>query len=496
MSQSALPVAVPAGTRALRPVLPRGPSAASGPGDAAGAPIAGGTWESLPQMTSADLHRGDLTGLRLGSLRLGRRLGAGGMGTVFAAVHQTLGRTVAVKFIAPHAGQHPDAVARFRQEIASLGRLQHPHILCALDAGTCQGLDYLVTEYVDGLDLYQHVRNSGPLPVREAAELIGQAAAALAWAHSAGFVHRDVKPSNLIRDVHGNVRLVDFGLVRGRIGTADLTSDGQLLGTVDFLAPEQAADGRCAGPSSDIYSLGCTFVYLLTGEPPFSGPQFGSFAAKIHAHLFQEPEALSRADSRIPGPVKSILRRMVAKQPADRFASADEVVTALADLQKAADAGTTGTGVRNMPARLTHQQRPVGYWNGRRTARNAAVCGVAACLAGMVWWGYGLYAGSGTSISVDTMTAAVDVQKPDAASASPADSPDSSVAATDEAAASDAGAGGQSSMIDAPESAAALRRTSLPIGKQIPTVRPGMLSGTRRFEESGSQAVQTEEIRP
>jgi serine/threonine protein kinase len=151
-------------------------------------------------------------------------------------------------------------------------------------------------------------------------------AAGLSHAHSHGFVHRDIKPSNLIVDEHGVVRILDFGLVRSQQHSTDMTCPGLLMGTIDFLSPEQAADGRMADHRSDLYSLGCTLLYLLTGKVPYTGDQFCSMPAKIHGHLFLEPAALSNGELQVSSRMQTVLARLLQKRPDDRFQSANEVV--------------------------------------------------------------------------------------------------------------------------------------------------------------------------
>ena len=266
----------------------------------------------------ADLARDDLTGLTIGPYALGTRLGRGGMGTVYRAVHTRLDREVAIKFVAAAALSHPDAAARFRQESLALGRLKHDHIVDAVDAGTADGVPYLVTEYIVGEDLSHSVARRRPLPVAEACAIIRQAALGLAYAHQNGFLHRDVKPSNLLVDQSGRVKLIDFGLVRSSRQDDGLTMAGQMLGTWDYIAPEQANDSASATSASDIYSLGCTLVFLLTGSPPFASDAYRTSTAKLKGHLVDRSPALDELKGRIPGQVGDLLEHMLAKSPADR----------------------------------------------------------------------------------------------------------------------------------------------------------------------------------
>jgi serine/threonine protein kinase len=280
---------------------------------------------SHSSLTTADLNRTDLTGLRLGHYVLGPRIGSGGMGQVFVGKHETLGKQFA-KFMAEPARTSSEGTHRFQLEIESLGRLSHPNIVSAVDAGCVNGVHYLVTELVAGKDLSHVVANDGPLSEEQVCDILLQVAAGLAHAHTHGFVHRDIKPSNLIVDEHGVVRILDFGLVRSQQQSADVTCPGLLMGTIDFLSPEQAADGRMADHRSDLYSLGCTLLFLLTGKVPYSGDQFCSMPAKIHGHLFLEPPALSSGELRVSSRMQLVLARLLQKRPEDRFLSANEVV--------------------------------------------------------------------------------------------------------------------------------------------------------------------------
>ncbi len=282
-----------------------------------------------PTICKADISRDDLTGLSLGQYELGKSIGGGGMGRVFAARHVHLDRTFAIKFIGAAANHSPEAHSRFEQEVLALGKLQHPHIVSAVDAGSIDGLKYLVTELIDGDDLAQLVQHHGPLPFAEACELMRQAALGLAYSHRLGFLHRDIKPSNLILDRAGNVKLLDFGLVCNANTGHDLTSCG-MLGTWDFVAPEQAQDARQVDARSDLYSLGCTLLFLLSGRPPFSGERYSTAAAKLTGHLFETPAWLENVPAELPLELVTLLKKLLAKKPAERFQQADDVVAALA----------------------------------------------------------------------------------------------------------------------------------------------------------------------
>ena len=281
-----------------------------------------------------DLERDDLTGWTIESYELGKKIGGGGMGAVFLARHVHLGRTFAIKFVTAAMSGSQEAQQRFEQETRALGRLAHPRIVNAVDAGVMNGLRYLVTEFIEGDDLQRLVAKSGPLPYPRACELISAAADGLAHAHAAGFVHRDIKPSNLIVDPVGGVKILDFGLVREAGQASELTADHALLGTWDYMAPEQAEDAGAADARSDIYSLGGTLLFLLSGAAPFSGAKYRQGAAKLKGHLLKTPEWLESPPATIPMELVAVVGRMLAKSPDERFATAEEVVEALAPFVK------------------------------------------------------------------------------------------------------------------------------------------------------------------
>lgn len=288
------------------------------------------TGEPAPNaVCKADIVRDDLTGLCLGQYALGRKIGGGGMGKVFAARHLHLDRAFAIKFMSSDLSQSTDAQLRFEQEVRALGQLQHQHIVNAVDAGCVNGVKYLVTELVDGEDLSKLVQRRGALPMAESCELVRQAAVGLAYSHAHGFVHRDIKPSNLIRDRAGTVVILDFGLVRSLEVDGHLTQNGEMLGTWDFIAPEQAHDASQVDFRCDLYSLGCTLVYLLSGAVPFGGDRYLTPAAKLKGHLFDRPPWLDQLPAHIPSELATVLERLLAKSPADRFASAEDVAQAL-----------------------------------------------------------------------------------------------------------------------------------------------------------------------
>jgi WD40 repeat protein/tRNA A-37 threonylcarbamoyl transferase component Bud32 len=260
--------------------------------------------------------------------RVRKRLGAGGMGTVWLAEHAVMGRDVAVKVIRPELLSRPGTAERFLREVRAVAKLHHPHIVAAFDAETVDDSCLLVMEYVEGQTLAQRLKECGPLPVAEACRAARDAARGLAHAHAAGLVHRDVKPHNLMRAADGTVKVLDFGLAvvgapDGSAPAADgLTGAGVVCGTPDYIAPEQIADAHAADARSDVYGLGCTLYHLLAGRPPFAGR---SLDEKFAAHYECAPEPITG----LPPAVAAVLARMLEKHPDDRFQTAAEVAAAL-----------------------------------------------------------------------------------------------------------------------------------------------------------------------
>jgi hypothetical protein len=263
-------------------------------------------------------------------------VGQGGMGAVYKAEHRRMERLVALKVIHPGLVRNRAALQRFHQEVRAAARLQHPNIVTAFDADQAGGLHFLVMEYVEGLSLAELVRRHGPLPAATACAYVRQAALGLQHAHEQGMVHRDVKPQNLMLTSKGQVKILDFGLARlprtpdgpsaGPAPAQALTGIGTVMGTVDYIAPEQAADPRSADIRADIYSLGCTLFHLLTGRPPFPD---GDVTAKLARHADTPLPALAEFQpARSPG-LAAILARMTAKDPARRHATPAAVAQAL-----------------------------------------------------------------------------------------------------------------------------------------------------------------------
>jgi serine/threonine protein kinase len=264
--------------------------------------------------------------------RIESLLGYGGMGEVYLAEHTVLGNKVAVKVLPAQRAGDAEALRRFLQEMRAQACMSpHPNVAAAFHASAYQGRCYLVMEYVPGVDLAQHVRRHGPLSYEQACAWVRQIAVGLDYLHQHDIVHRDLKPSNLRLTPDGTVKILDLGLARHRpaeilLADGSLTPDGAVLGTLDYLAPEQAESAAQADARSDLYSLGCTFYYLLTGKAPFADR---AGLEKIIAHARKDPPSLRQQRPGVPEAVAAIVERLLAKKPQDRYASAHDLIDAL-----------------------------------------------------------------------------------------------------------------------------------------------------------------------
>jgi serine/threonine protein kinase/CheY-like chemotaxis protein len=279
--------------------------------------------------------------LRIGNYDVLDRLGAGGMGTVFKARHRRMKRVVALKVLSHKLANDETFLQRFQREVEMIARFSHPNIVMAHDADEDDAGPFLVMEFVNGPDLASLVQKQGPMSVASALNCTLQTARGLEYSHRQGIIHRDIKPANLLRDDTGTVKITDLGLARfgaqaglGESGASGgITQAGGIVGTVDFMAPEQAVDSTRIDHRADIYSLGATLFFFLAGRPPFQGQT-------IMATLLQHREApipsLVQARKDVPADPDVVFRRMMAKAPADRFQTMTEVVHALEALQTAA----------------------------------------------------------------------------------------------------------------------------------------------------------------
>jgi Protein kinase domain/PASTA domain len=283
-------------------------------------------------------------GARFGGYRIERTLGHGGMGIVYLAYQLELDRLVALKVIRPELAHDDHFRARFRSESRTAASIHHPRVVTVFGAGERDGLVYVAMRYVAGNDLGQLIAARGALPADRAAELIAQVADGLDAVHAAGLVHRDVKPANVIVENDGRTAayLTDFGLAKVAAATEGLTATGEVIGSVDYMAPEQI-EGARIDARTDVYALGCVLFHTVSGRVPFAHRES---SAKMWAHLNEPPPAARSWNRDVPKALDRVIQRAMAKDPANRFPSAG-------DLGRAARAAVRGK-------RVTEPERAVG----------------------------------------------------------------------------------------------------------------------------------------
>lgn len=294
------------------------------------------------------VYQGKTKGLVIGNYHVLDKIGRGGMGHVYKARHKRMKRVVALKVLPSAMTKTQDAVQRFEREIEAVARLEHPNIVTAHDADEANGVHFLVMQHVKGSDLAVLIRSKGPLSVRKALDYVIQAAYGLEYAHAQGVIHRDIKPSNLLRDHQGKIKILDMGLARleqeavseTSVGAPSLTQSGQVMGTVDYMPPEQSMDTHKVDHRADIYSLGCTLFYLLTGRPVFSGD---TLAKKIIAHREQPLPSLAILRPDVPPQLDALFQKMLAKQPEDRPSTMSDVLAELESCRTALEEGVEET---------------------------------------------------------------------------------------------------------------------------------------------------------
>jgi serine/threonine protein kinase len=291
------------------------------------------TQAGLTPFQARAICEGRLRELQIGNYDVLDKLGTGGMGTVYKARHRRMKRIVAVKVLSASLGNNKSFARRFQREVETVARLSHPNIVTAHDADVCEAGNYLVMEFIEGADLDRLVRLRGALSPRFAATLILQAARGLEHAHEQGVIHRDVKPANLLLDLAGSLKITDLGLVRsmdlfGETSSEDsaLTKSGGILGTVDFMPPEQAFNPSQVDHRADIYSLGCTLFFLVMARPPYLGE---TPMETLLLHKQESVPSLLHLHNDMPFELDDLFKRMVAKLPAERFATMSAVVRAL-----------------------------------------------------------------------------------------------------------------------------------------------------------------------
>jgi serine/threonine protein kinase len=310
---------------------------------------------TLTQFQARALYQGKPKGLVLGNYILLDKIGAGGMGMVFKAQHRRMKRLVAVKVL-PHAAvKDPSIVKRFKREVEAAAKLTHPNIVAAYDADEFNGTHFLVMEFVDGVDLAKYVKVHGPLPVDKALDYVLQVARGLEHAHAQGIVHRDIKPANLLLDKQNAIKILDMGLARIQEAAkplvpideeAALTDLGNLMGTVDFMSPEQALDSRQADHLSDLYSLAGTLHFLLTGKPMFGGE---TMMARIMAHRETPVPSLRAVRKDVPPQVDMIFQRLAAKKKESRYPSASELIRDLENWRGVSPPSNSSGGDNSVP---------------------------------------------------------------------------------------------------------------------------------------------------
>jgi len=265
----------------------------------------------------------------LGDYEVLELLGKGGMSLVARGRHRPTGLIVALKILPKELARKPTTLQRFLNEARLLASLSHPNVVELLDVGHAQDRHFLVFEYVNGGDLSRYVKKHGPMPVARVIEVAIQTAEALDHAAQAGLVHRDIKPGNLLITSEGQVKLADLGLARTILDDERLTREGTTIGTIDYMAPEQARDSHAATIRSDIYSLGCTLYYLLTGSPPYVADKISE---KVLLHIRGDIPDVRKVRPDVPPEFAAILKTMMAKSPERRYDSYRQLIQALRSL--------------------------------------------------------------------------------------------------------------------------------------------------------------------
>jgi serine/threonine protein kinase len=280
----------------------------------------------LSRFQAGKILRGTGKGLLLGHFQVLAPIGRGGMGTVYLARDERSGELVALKLLPPSRWRGEERLlARFQREMELSRRVAHPHLAWTYESGLCERIYYLAMEYIPGKNLSRVVAEGGPLHVPRAARLMAEVASALEHAHNQGLIHRDLKPSNIMITPNDHAKVLDLGLALMQGEQADLSvigGQGYIVGTMDYIAPEQSADSTAVDRRSDIYALGCTLYFALTGRPPFPG---GTSLDKVRRHRTEEPTPLLELAPAVPFGFAQLIRRMMAKDPDARPSSAAAV---------------------------------------------------------------------------------------------------------------------------------------------------------------------------
>lgn len=267
----------------------------------------------------------------IGQYRIIEMIAQGGMGAIYRAEHIHLKRQVALKIINEKYQNDTNAEEWFKFETRIMGQLQHPNIVHMTDAGVDRGRRFLVMELLDGNDLSRHIKENGPLDFEDALAYLKQAALALGFAHLSGIIHRDVKPSNIFLTQEDRVKLLDLGLAQCTCKCASKDNAAErIAGSPGFMSPEQIS-GKPVDARSDLYSLGCTFYFMLTGKMPFAAPEYKNIHSVFRAHLYESLPQIEAIRGDVPETVARILDRMTAKRPEDRFQTMYELIDAIDD---------------------------------------------------------------------------------------------------------------------------------------------------------------------
>ncbi len=329
------------------------------------------------------LVAGKYKGFRLGKYKLLGEVGKGGMSHVYLAEHLLMRRRVAIKVLPRQRVKDSSYLERFRLEARAVARLDDPHIVRAYDIDNDGDTHYIVMEYVEGRDLHRLVNDIGPIDPEKAADYIAQAATGLAHAHQKQLVHRDIKPANLLLDKSGVVKLLDLGLAKlteEDLSSLTLANEENVLGTADYLAPEQALNSHEADHRSDIYSLGCTLYFLLVGRPPF--PE-GTISERLLKHQVDTPKPIEELRPEVPISLVEMCQKMMSKKPILRYQSAQEVVDKMTEWLaerglapqggKVAKSDEEGSGVGSgILTRFAVKPPPVGSSPSSETISNIA----------------------------------------------------------------------------------------------------------------------------
>lgn len=298
--------------------------------------------ETAKTQTLAPERKDPLLGKTLGGCRIARKIGSGGMGAVYEALHLGLDKKVAIKILPPEFTSHATALERFQREARAAAKLEHSNIVQVLNVGNEGGYNFIVMQFVEGESLGRLVSQRKALPWREALNFVREAARGLASAHAAGVIHRDIKPDNILVSKDGVAKVADFGLARTLDSAVSLSTTGQIMGTPDYMSPEQAQAQKIDG-RGDIYSLGATFYFLLCGKKPFHAD---TPLAIIMKHVSEPPRPLREVNPDVPAAVENVISKMMAKKPEDRFADCNALITALDELER----GGTPVSSGSLPA--------------------------------------------------------------------------------------------------------------------------------------------------